>query len=166
MSSGPEPTSKESQSKESYPVAPCHARGSPSVPMWLPKGSQLVCTFSTSVAVMCSLCQVINGNPDHNRHAYIHAHTRSVKPAPHSIRKLYRRSCRSTRRRAGLDADEDKVQRAIRAADRRQPKVAFSPAPGTLQSLSPHISVIISVIVTAYELIDRHSTGSRQYWLL
>ena len=63
VSSGPEPTSKESQSKESYPVAPCHARGSPSVPMWLPKGSQLVCTFSTSVAVMCSLCQVINGIP-------------------------------------------------------------------------------------------------------
>ena len=49
VSSGPEATSKESQSKESYPVATCDARGLPSVPMWLPKGSQLVCTLSTSV---------------------------------------------------------------------------------------------------------------------
>ena len=63
MSSGPEATSEESQSNESHPVATCDARGLPSVPMWQLKGSQLVCTLSTSVPVMCSLCHVINNNP-------------------------------------------------------------------------------------------------------
>ena len=67
-SSGHEATSKESRSKESYPDATYDARGSPSVPMWLSKASQLVCTLSTSDLVMCSLCHVINDYPHHTVH--------------------------------------------------------------------------------------------------
>ena len=41
QSSRPEAISNDSQSNESYPVTTCDARGSPSVPMWPPRGSQL-----------------------------------------------------------------------------------------------------------------------------